>query len=160
MSDLSKLLDDVYRSGSSTPAAPSWSSDSALDEVFSDWVPGEPEGATPAEQAFAEVAGPAPLEIPNETRNQLDALVQAAVAMAPEAEDEYELPQEMESVVDESTPVVNRDAILRWTPERAPEMAMPVEPLPTVTPWSRRDDDILPRRGLGGRRRRVSLRRK
>jgi hypothetical protein len=41
MSDLSRLLDDVYR----TPAArpdPAWSSDSALDEVFSNWIPGPP----------------------------------------------------------------------------------------------------------------------
>jgi hypothetical protein len=163
MSDLSKLLDDVYSSGSSTPEVPSWSSDSALDEAFSDWVPGESEGASAAEQAFADIAEmtePAQLAVPTETMDQLDALVQAAVAMAPAVDDD-ELPQENEAAVTESTPVIeNEDSVLRWMPERSPEAVEPAAPLPAVAPWNRHDDDILPRRGLGGRRRRMSLRRK
>jgi hypothetical protein len=43
MSDLSRLLDDVYGTGGEDPPAePDWSSDAALDTVFADWVPGEP----------------------------------------------------------------------------------------------------------------------
>ena len=140
MSDLSRLLDDVYRSGSTTPAPPEWSSDSALDEAFSDWIPGEPASA-------------------DDTMDQLDALVQQAAAMAPAEEDEP---------VDEPAPtaaapmVENRETALRWTPERSSEASAPIEPTPptqTITPWSRHDDDIRPRRGLGGRRR-MSLRRR
>jgi hypothetical protein len=172
MSDLSKLLEDVYRSGPSTPAAPSWSSDSALDEVFSDWVPGESEGASAAEQAFAQVMEPAPLPLPTETADELDALVQAAAAMAPTLDDDIDSPQEFErqefeapefeAPVAESTPVIeDRDAFVRWTPERdLPDATVPVAPLVSVAPWSRQDDDILPNRGLTGRRRRFALRRK
>jgi hypothetical protein len=40
MSDLSRLLDDVYRTTPPAPA-PAWSPGSAaLDEVFSNWIPG------------------------------------------------------------------------------------------------------------------------
>jgi hypothetical protein len=39
MSDLSRLLDDVYRAPASR-SEPAWSSDSALDEVFANWIPG------------------------------------------------------------------------------------------------------------------------
>lgn len=39
MSDLSRLLDDVYRTTPAPPGSP-WSSESALDEVFSNWIPG------------------------------------------------------------------------------------------------------------------------
>jgi hypothetical protein len=43
MSDLSRLLDDVYRTTPARPE-PAWSSDTALDEVFAHWVPGPPPG--------------------------------------------------------------------------------------------------------------------
>ena len=60
MSDLSRLLDDVYgEQGASadvappepTPALtglPDWAMDSVLDEAFADWVPGPPTVATDA----------------------------------------------------------------------------------------------------------------
>ena len=151
MSDLSRLLDDVYRSGPSTPAPPAWSSDSALDEVFSDWVPGEPEGATPAEQAFVDFEPPGT----DDTLQQLDALVQQAAALEPDITDEDEDDVGQPEVV---SPAVNRDAAICWTPERATELTEPVRSAPAITPWSRHDDDILPHRGLSGRRR-FSLRR-
>jgi hypothetical protein len=53
MSDLSRLLDDVYRTTPPAPA-PAWSPETAaLDEVFSNWIPGPP--ATPAESPEIEV---------------------------------------------------------------------------------------------------------
>lgn len=54
MSDLSRLLDDLYHDD--TPdRAPSWSSDEALDEAFAAWVPGPGVDASPTERAI--VAG-------------------------------------------------------------------------------------------------------
>ena len=65
MSDLSRLLEDVYASAPAAPPAdasppaeapateaPSWSSEDALEQVFSDWVPGPPEEAPSQERAM------------------------------------------------------------------------------------------------------------
>lgn len=54
MSDLSRLLDDVYGTGGSgqAPSQPEWASEEALDEAFANWVPGslddEPVAPAPA----------------------------------------------------------------------------------------------------------------
>jgi len=83
MSDLSRLLDDLYAMGdteaetapvaaAAPPAAPTeapaWSSDEALDEVFETWVPGPDEDAPAAHRSFVEavtdepfVEAPAPV---------------------------------------------------------------------------------------------------
>lgn len=86
MSDLSRLLEDVYRrsqepaspvpsqpdpvaeSGPSpaAPANPSWSSDDTLESVFADWVPGPTEAAPAVEHAIfaellAETEAPTPI---------------------------------------------------------------------------------------------------
>jgi len=55
MSDLSRLLEDVY-AGETAPSPPAWSSDEALDDAFASWVPGPPAEASAAERAFAAVA--------------------------------------------------------------------------------------------------------
>lgn len=63
MSDLSRLLDDLYamsgtESDTSTVAteeptrAPAWSSEEALDEVFSSWVPGPGDDASSAQRSI------------------------------------------------------------------------------------------------------------
>jgi hypothetical protein len=58
MSDLSRLLDDVYRTPAPRPE-PAWSTDTALDEVFANWIPGP--------QPTSSVAEPAnPVEAPLE----------------------------------------------------------------------------------------------
>src|SRR5688572_2467691 len=72
MSDLSRMLDDVYASPDSgdvatdafptdelatddfTTRAPEWSSAEALDEAFSSWVPGPAEGATALERSMVD----------------------------------------------------------------------------------------------------------
>lgn len=68
MSDLSRLLDDVYGpSDTAAPEAPpapapsstglpDWALDSVLDDAFSDWMPGS--SAEPAEEPTAPVAVP------------------------------------------------------------------------------------------------------
>ena len=133
MSDLSRLLEDVYRSGPAAPAAPSWSSDSALEEVFADWVPGPSEDAHAAQRAFAPSA-----DDRAETMDQLDVLMQQAAAMAPEVVDDEPM---VEAIVELPRPVIEL--------EPAPE---PIAVVPTRT-WCRQDDDILPSRGHGRRRR-------
>ena len=72
MSDLSRLLDDVYGpSGAAAPPAPpapapaatglpDWALDSVLDDAFADWVPSAPAAAAPVAPAAAPVAAVAP----------------------------------------------------------------------------------------------------
>lgn len=74
MSDLSRLLDDVYGpSGAAAPPAPpapapaasglpDWALDSVLDDAFADWMPSAPAAAAPA--APAPVAAPPPVAEP------------------------------------------------------------------------------------------------
>lgn len=67
MSDLSRLLDDVYSTGpASPPAAPPpsaaepdlpWASEESMDEAFADWVPGPAADAPQAERDLFELAG-------------------------------------------------------------------------------------------------------
>src|SRR5688572_10996826 len=65
MSDLSRMLDDLYAlPGTDTDTdsevvtdepltrAPSWSSEEALDEAFASWVPGEADGTTAFERSM------------------------------------------------------------------------------------------------------------
>lgn len=69
MSDLSRLLDDVYSTGpASPPAAPPpapapaaepdlpWATDESMDEAFADWVPGPGADAPQAERDLFELA--------------------------------------------------------------------------------------------------------
>lgn len=67
MSDLSRLLDDVYSTGpASPPAAPPptaaepdlpWATEESMDEAFADWVPGPAADAPQAERDLFELAG-------------------------------------------------------------------------------------------------------
>jgi hypothetical protein len=63
MSDLSRLLDDVYRTPAARPE-PAWSSDTALDEVFANWIPGPTspaaERANPVETTLEQIGHVAP----------------------------------------------------------------------------------------------------
>ncbi|MEA3020749.1 MAG: hypothetical protein QOI47_2273 [Actinomycetota bacterium] len=54
MTDVSRLLDDLYAEEAPT-RAPSWSSEEALDDAFAAWVPGPDDHASSAERAV--VAG-------------------------------------------------------------------------------------------------------
>jgi hypothetical protein len=59
MSDLSRLLDDVYGTGGNgqAPPQPEWASEEALDEAFANWVPGSLDDD---EVVSAPVAAPTP----------------------------------------------------------------------------------------------------
>ena len=65
MSDLSRMLDDLYdlspddeetppatAAAPAPPTAPSWASEDALDEAFGGWIPGPTEDASEAERSF------------------------------------------------------------------------------------------------------------
>jgi hypothetical protein len=62
MSDLSRMLDDLYAPAQGDVAtdsltrAPEWSSAEALDVAFSSWVPGPADGATALERSMVEAS--------------------------------------------------------------------------------------------------------
>jgi hypothetical protein len=87
MSDLSQLLGDLYADETPTKA-PSWSSDEALDDAFSSWVPGPSDDAPSAERSIvADSWAEQPVEAP-----------------------------EAETWLAETAPAVEPVAALRWSP--------------------------------------------
>jgi hypothetical protein len=175
MSDLSRLLDDVYNS-SAAAAEPAWSSDSALEDVFADWVPGPPAEAPAAERKFFDDGDAHGIEYLLDTDDdeddQLQTLLDQAMRYAPlievdddpVAEDAPEAPVSelalLADLIDDDQAVLpprtfdSVDVTAPEVPVLAPSAIDPdfVPPVP-VLPWSRQDDDILPH----GRRRRLSL---
>lgn len=162
MSDLSRLLGDVYGSGpvqdravdtvtdeapaETSPLAelPAWSDDAVLDEAFADWVPGPPSSAPAAERnALTELAAaPEPEaeadEAPDlEADAELDLPVAESLAEAlpVEAEWFFDVPAD-----DEPEPVV-AEPVLRLDDDEA------------LVPWQRTDDDLLPAKGRRRKRR-------
>lgn len=145
MSDLSRLLGDVYGSGSDEDltdeaaptrdladepvrgTSPDWADESVLDEAFADWVPGPPAEAPDAERSAlsdlaAEAAAPETL----------------AEALPEAAEWFFDEPAEPATVLDlpyaEQTVAVDVG--------RAPEADDAPAPV-----WQRSDDDLLPAKG-------------
>jgi hypothetical protein len=176
MSDLSRLLEDVYRSGPAAPAAPaapSWSSDSALDDAFADWVPGPSDDAHAAERAFAgtEIEPAEPVDQLDQL-DSLDSLMQQAASIASGmVEDELEEKPAVKSAFETAFAI---EPPIEMTDETVVEFHGPViefhepvfdpapEPVAVAVPtgtWCRQDDDILPSRGHG-RRGRISLKRR
>jgi hypothetical protein len=97
MSDLSQLLDDLYDAAGAdqtAPAAavppaaaepaPDWSSEEALDEVFSGWVPGPSADAPAAERSFVAAATDAPAVEAPEADEWFAATEPVAAAWEPE----------------------------------------------------------------------------
>ncbi|HUF34041.1 MAG TPA: hypothetical protein VMN58_12625 [Acidimicrobiales bacterium] len=139
MSDLSRLLGDVYRSDTSgaehdaTPPAPNsaaeatlptWAEEEALDEAFAEWVPGPPEGAPAAERhALEPEPETADHAIPDEWLVSAEA-TEAYADLAPASE------------------ATDHTAEASAAPSR----------------WCRGDDDLLPASARRGRRS-LSLRR-
>ena len=63
MSDLSQLLGDLYADETPT-RAPEWSSEEALDDSFSEWVPGPSDDAPAAERSIVADALTQPVAAP------------------------------------------------------------------------------------------------
>jgi hypothetical protein len=130
MSDLSRMLDDLYALPSTdddaTPEAeparaPAWSSEEALDEVFSSWVPGPTADAKPAQRSF------------------LDGLDDEPVAPPAAPRDTW---------------LIDTDPEPEPAPEPEPVAELVTAGAPSVARWSPSDDDIHPRRARRGRSRR------
>jgi hypothetical protein len=92
MSDLSRMLDDLYALPSTDgddglepelAKAPAWSSDEALDEVFSSWIPGPTEDATSTQRALVAAATTEPLTVAPVVD---DWLIESAPEPAPDPE--------------------------------------------------------------------------
>lgn len=96
MSDLSQLLGDLY--ADDTPAkAPAWSSDEALDEAFSSWVPGPSDDAPSAQRLVVAGAADEPVFASLDTASPWDV----------ELEPNVEL---------EAAPLATAVVTARWTP--------------------------------------------
>ena len=184
--DLSKLLGDVYDEGegegggdgrgdseggeqegsavdtapaaTSGPAGPDWADDAHLDEVFASWTPGPPDDAPSAEREMArmEPSG-SPLD------DDLAAALSAALLEA-ESEDQSEVSSSgepgddpaagtAETALTQPVAAGPAEAETDWVPPPSPP---PAPPVAEDRPWTRSDDDVLPRRG--GRR--LALRRR
>jgi hypothetical protein len=145
MSDLSRLLDDVYEPAA-TEHGKGWTSDEALDNAFSNWVPGPSEDASETEKSlFAGAQAPA---------------TGVATDLVDGDSDDRSRP-------DPSDPGAGRDtststpALEQTDPtgqEWASAVSTPAEDsTPTPAVWLPIDDDILPAQGsrrLFGRGRR------
>jgi hypothetical protein len=171
MSDLSRLLEDVYGDGgavygdgSSPPAVPDWSSDEALDDTFASWVPGPPADAPAAERAFAVDDSPvrerptfdevfaafgpedaSELVAEVEVEGDIDAAVETdpvAVAEIPELGDLTDV-ADLAGFTETFTPATELAAA-------APE---PIAAPRIITRWMPSDDDILPTKGNDKKRR-------
>lgn len=146
MSDLSRLLDDVYEpaakddEGADENEAEAWTSEHALDDAFHGWVPGPAEDASGTERKlFAEAKAAAPSE-----------------AAGPPAPPTGSIPSAPPADRVESAPDLAGDATEdRWAtvPGTADEA---VEGAPAPVAWQPQDDDILPKRAS---RRLLGLRR-
>ena len=122
MSDLSRLLDDVYGTGGEEPAPqPDWASDAALDGVFADWVPGE----------LDDVPAPEP-----------DPEPEPVSFAAPEVDP-------MESFADSDMFGASIGLVPPRPESEAPQPDLDELTRLTVPAWQPSDDDILPARRRG-----------
>jgi hypothetical protein len=185
MSDLSRLLDDVYNSAAAT-AEPSWTSDSALEDAFADWVPGSPVDAAAIEHSRFEdhdhdhdhETGARVIEhlLDDDEVDELRTLLDQAASLTPllDAVDAVDDGPEVAAESSEPglllVPATETEDEDEDDPGASPIAGSPgrdeslvpslidadfVAPVP-VRAWSRHDDDILPR----GRRRRLTLSRR
>jgi hypothetical protein len=143
MSDLSRLLDDVYE-----PAVKDnekgWTSDEALDEAFSGWVPGPSQEASEKERSlFADA--------PATTTDESPAPSVDSVLPVPPTEWIESAPEGAPTVSTDTDGIVLDEAAPAdgWgIPGEQPEVELPV---PVATTWQPEDDDILPKRGSSSR---------
>ena len=120
--------------GFHTGAAPEWSDEARLDEVFAFWTPGPPSDAPAAEREMAYAGGPG--------------------LAAPAAPSDMDL----DASFPEAFPELSADQIGAELPSEHGRSEPELE-AGEARPWSRSDDDVLPhsRRRAG---RRLSLRRR
>ena len=140
MSDLSRLLDDVYGTnggGGQAPQQPEWASEAALDEVFANWVPGLPEDAAapPADpiDSFADSdifePAPEPADDPLERMEAFAAAAPSAPTTVGEPLDHFEPADDpldrMEAFAAMPAPAEPVDELLAYFPTAAPVAPAP-----------------------------------
>jgi hypothetical protein len=138
MSDLSRLIDDLYATSTPTTdtdeslTAPEWPSDEALDDLYATATPTTDEGLRAPEWSSAE------------------ALDEVFASWVPGPSDDA--PAAQRSVVAEATTetMIEMPADDGWLVETEP-VAAP-EPAMAMARWSPSDDDILPTRRARRRR--------
>jgi hypothetical protein len=168
MSDLSKVLGDLYGGEgepSATPnrnfraEAPEWADEDRLDQAFADWTPGPTADAHPAEREMSHV-----LDMPAVPHAHLDedlaGALSAALVDAGSGEPEvpaasapaYTFPDlaDLPSMDLHAAATVPAPAPAPVETYVEPIAFEPVAPAP-VGPWSRTDDDILPGKGAKGK---------
>jgi hypothetical protein len=165
MSDLSKVLGDLY-GGDDQPSvapprnfraeAPEWADDERLDEAFSSWTPGPPPEAHAMEREMSFVID-TPAVPAAHLDDDLAATLSAALVDAGSDNGEVDLP--VASAPSYSLPALGEDpATMSFTDglpvapagpamaEMMTEVVPAYEPEP-ARPWTRADDDILPAAG-------------
>ncbi|HEY2333035.1 MAG TPA: hypothetical protein VGH94_14040 [Acidimicrobiales bacterium] len=145
MSDLSRLLDDVYE-----PAVKDdekgWTSDEALDNAFSGWVPGPSDDASETEKAlFTAPSAVTGVEAGAFADTTSDAGAPSAVASVATAGPSSILSDPPSDRVESAAADVFNAG--EWTSAPVTEAPAPDGP----PPWSLQDDDILPRRSSANR---------
>ncbi|HEV7888594.1 MAG TPA: hypothetical protein VGO92_13635 [Acidimicrobiales bacterium] len=167
MSDLSKVLGDLYggdNEPSATPprdfrpSAPEWADEERLDEAFAGWTPGPPADAHATEREMAVVVdAPGSPEVPAaRLDDDLAATLSAALVDAGQENGQPEVPiatAPAYSLPFEPAPAPVGDASEVDQPPQPPMAETWVDPEPVppapVRPWTRADDDILPGKGAG-----------
>jgi hypothetical protein len=155
MSDLSKVLGDLYESGDATTtpehaefqaSAPAWADEDRLDEAFSQWTPGPPADAPAAEREMSIV-----LDMPEVPAARLDDEMAAAMnaALAQPAPEVHVAA--WETSAPESVPAYRPEPAYEPAPALMDlDMTSVFDTAPTAfATWQRTDDDILP--GPSGR---------
>jgi hypothetical protein len=178
MADLSNLLGDVYGDDpdgepvAQEPApnnrTPEWADESVLDAAFANWVPGPPPDAPAAERS---VFGSRPADPPSAAPlpDDLAAALSAALVDVPPSDLPAVTPPAAAAEPATDTDVAGAGS--PSAPEPVPSWSELAEarraiidqndpfvgaaPLTGRLPWQRGDDDILPRRGSGRRRRSI-----
>jgi hypothetical protein len=152
MSDLSRLLDDVYEQPVAKDDAKGWTSDEALDSAFSDWVPGPGEDASEKERSLFAGAKPRPDDesdpITDENVGELPTTGLAA-QVAPDDTVQSDPPSDRIASETGTTEVLDAipvDDAPTMSREWASANAVPTDVTPAPVVWRPVDDDILPAR--------------
>jgi len=164
MSDLSKVLGDLY-SGDNEPSvapprnfraeAPEWANDDRLDEAFADWTPGPSVDAHRSEHETMSVVIDMPAVPAARLDEDLSATLSAALVDAGENDTEfpvaaapvYSLPLVDEPAADYPAPAYPVEEPASPSVYESIDAPAPAAP---ARPWSRADDDIFPGRAVKG----------
>ncbi len=156
MSDLSRLLDDVYEQPAAKDDAKGWTSDEALDSAFSDWVPGPGEDASETEKSLFAGAKARPTDNADSITDKPtggfrpESLATQTPSVDPVRSEPPVHRTGSDGVTDAVTPTapteVPHPVVSRSAHEWGSSNPSPTEIAPVPVAWRPEDDDILPSR--------------